>query len=194
MLTETGSLFPKLESLELEIKDLRIRSEKDQEKLKHYEEENSRLMEMLLDLKRNRFGQKSERWESSEQMIFNEVEALAAKSDPADDDDDVDVKAHKKKRGHRRALPAELEREEQIIELPADERFSEDGNPLKVIGYEISEKLSYEPAKTKVIVIKRAKYGVDAGDYVKTAPPTPAIIPKGMATSELLASVVVEKY
>ena len=45
-----------------------------------------------------------------------------------------------------------------------------------------------------MIVYRRAKYGVDSGDYVKTAPPVPMIIPKGIATAELLASVVVEKY
>ena len=62
--------------------------------------------------------------------------------------------------------------------------------PLKIIGYETSERLSYEPSKTKVIVYKRAKYGVDSGDYTKTAPPEPSIIPKGIATPELIAYIV----
>lgn len=200
MLQTSESFFSENESLKIEVESLRTRVEKDQERLKHYEDEVSRLQEMLLDLKRNRFGKKSERWESSEQMVFNEAEALAARPASNEDEDseersdEIEVKAHKKKRGHRRALPAELEREEKLIELPAEERFTEDGIPLKVIGYETSEKLSYEPSKTKVIVIKRAKYGVDTGDYVKTAEPTPSIIPKGIATSELLASVVVAKY
>jgi transposase len=196
MLLETESLFSKIETLEFENFSLKLKSENDQEKLKHYENEVTRLYELLRDLQRQKYGKKSERWESSEQLVFNEVEALAATTKPTDDDaeDEIEVKAHKKKRGHRRALPADLEREEVIIELPPEERFTEDGTALKIIGYEISEKLSYEPAKTKVIVNKRAKYGVDSGDYVKTAPPVPSIIPKGMATSELLASVVVEKY
>lgn len=199
MLQETSSLFSKLERLEFEVSDLKLRSEKDQEKLKYYEEEVTRLSELLLDFKRYRFGTKSERWESSEQMVFNEAEALSLKPPgPGDTDNETDatieVKAHKKRRGHRRPLPAGLERVEQVIELPESERFAEDGTPLKVIGYETSEKLSFEPAKSKVIVVKRAIYGADAGDYVKTAPPQPSIIPKGLATSELLASVVVEKY
>jgi transposase len=143
-----------------------------------------------------KFGKKSERWESAEQLVFNEAEVESRKPDPLGDDEvEIKVSAHTKKvRGHGRALPENLEREEILIELPESERFSQDGTPLKVIGYETSEKFSYEPSKTKVIVYRRAKYGVDSGDYVKTAPPVPSIIPKGIATAELLASVVVEKY
>ncbi|MBK7845113.1 MAG: IS66 family transposase [Bdellovibrionales bacterium] len=80
------------------------------------------------------------------------------------------------------------------IELPENERFSEEGQPLKVIGWEFSEKLKYEPAKVSVIRYERAKYGVDSGDYVKTAPPVPSVIPKGVATPELLAFIMTSKY
>jgi len=184
------SLAEKLQGalMQIEVRD---------EKIKHYESEVSRLHEMLADLKRMQFGKKSERWESSEQLVFNEAEAESKKPDPLGEEAEVEIKvsAHTKKvRGHRRPLPDNLEREEIVIEVPESERFAEDGSALKVVGYETSEKLSYEPSKTKVIVYRRAKYGVDSGDYVKTAPPIPAIIPKGIATAELLASVVVEKY
>lgn len=190
-------LFSFEDTIESKLQGALLRIEQDQEKLKIYEEEISRLHEMLAELKRHRFGKKSERWESSEQLVFNEAEVESKKPAPVSDEDETEIKvsAHTKRvRGHRRALPDNLEREEIIVELPESERFAEDGSPLKVIGYETSEKLSYEPSKTKVIVYRRAKYGVDSGDYVKTAAPLPAIIPKGIATAELLASVVVEKY
>jgi transposase len=58
----------------------------------------------------------------------------------------------------------------------------------------VAEKLHYEPAKTKVFEIHRDKYGVDAGDYVKTAPPEPAVITKWIATPSLLAAIAVGKY
>ena len=103
-------------------------------------------------------------------------------------------KGHKKKRGHRKALPESLEREIVKIELPLDEQVAEDGTKLKVIGWEISEKLKYEPGKMSVLQYQRAKYGVDTGDYVKTAPPVSSIIPKGFSTPELLAAIVVGKY
>jgi len=199
MLPSMESISTENKNLKIEIQGLRFLVDQEREVKKNYEEEISRLNEMLRDLQRSRFGKKSERWESSEQLVFNEAEVESLKPDRFDDTDEseagIQVKAHvKKKRGHRRALPADLDREEIIVELPESERFAEDGTSLKVIGYEISEKLSYEPSKTKVIVYKRAKYGVDSGDYVKTAAPVPSIIPKGIATAELLASVVVEKY
>lgn len=193
------SIFTKSKNLIFENISLRSQVETKDVLLKNYEEEISRLNEIVRDLQRSKFGKKSERWESSEQLVFNEAEAESLKPDPLGEDEEsegeITVKAHvKKKRGHRRALPADLAREEIVVELPESERFAEDGTPLKIIGYEISEKLSYEPSKTKVIVYRRAKYGVDSGDYVKTAPPVPSIIPKGIATAELVASVVVEKY
>ncbi len=80
------------------------------------------------------------------------------------------------------------------IDLPSEEQFSEDGTPLKVIGYEISEKLDYEPGKTQVIQYHRAKYGLDSGDYEKTAPPVPSIIPKGIASPGLLSAIAVAKF
>lgn len=187
--TPDNSLAEKLQGalLQIEEKDAR---------LKHYEEEVSRLHEMLADLKRMKFGKKSERWESSEQMVFNEVEVESKNPEPSDEAEEktINVKGHKKKRGHRKALPEDLEREVVVIELPEAERVAEDGTALKVIGYEVSEKLSYEPAKTKVIEYHRAKYGADSGDYEKTAPPVPSIVPKGIATPELIASIVVQKY
>jgi transposase len=196
MLMTSESIFSEIENLKVEVSGLRLQVEKEREEKRIYADENNRLHEMLLEMKRFRFGKSSERWESDEQLVFNEAEVESRK--PGTDDESqgsITVSAHiKKVRGHRRALPAELEREEIVVELPESERFAEDGTPLKVIGYETSEKLSYEPSKTKVIVYRRAKYGVDSGDYEKTAPPVPSIIPKGIATPELLASVVVEKY
>lgn len=131
----------------------------EQEKNKNYAEEVERLHEMLAELKRSKFGVKSERWESDEQMVFNEVELFSKQPEPGSDDK-ITVSEHTKKRGHRKPLPKELDREVIFVELPKAEQFTEDGlTPLKVIGYEISEKLSFEPARVKVIEYHRAKYG-----------------------------------
>ena len=180
------------------IDGLNFKLETEIEKNKNYADEVERLHEMLAELKRSKFGVKSERWESDEQMVFNEVEFFSKKEDPLNEDavdDRIAVKEHTKKRGHRKPLPKELDREVIVVELPEAEQFTEDGlTPLKIIGYEISEKLSYEPARVKVIEYHRAKYGVDAGDYEKTAPPVPSIIPRSFATPELVASIVTKKY
>ena len=150
-------LFINNDKLVFENPSLRSQVETKDILIKNYEEELSRLNEMYRDLQRSKFGKKSERWESTEQLLFNEAELESLRPDPLGDKDEVEIKvsAHTKKvRGHRRALPADLEREEIIVELPESERFAEDGTPLKVIGYEVSEKLSYQPSKTKVIVYR----------------------------------------
>jgi len=189
-------LFSEADESRIESEELKVQIIREQEKNKYLSDENTWLREQLEELKRDKFGKKSERWESEEQLVFNEAEVESRKPDPTEEpEEEITVSAHtKKKRGHRRALPEGLEREEVVIELPESERFAVDGAPLKIIGYEVSEKLSYQPSKTTVIVYRRAKYGVDSGDYEKTAPPEPSIIPQGIATNELLASVVVEKY
>src|SRR6185437_10652547 len=134
--------------------------------------------------------------ETEEQGVleFNEVEALAKEACEEDEEEQIEVKAHVKARGKRRPLPTNLPREIVVVELPENERVASDGTRLKVVGKEVSEKLEYEPAKLRVIEYHRLRYGKDAGDPVKTAPPVPSIIPKGIATPGLLAAIVTAKY
>lgn len=164
--------------------------------LKRYEQQISWLTEQINSLNRGKFGSKSERWETEEQMLLlNEAELESQNPDQDGDDEEVIVvKGHVKKRGHRRALPDNLQREVIKLELPEGERVDADGTPLKIIGWEISEKLKYEPSKMSVVQYHRAKYGVDGGDYVKTTPQVPSVIPKGIATPELLAAIITAKY
>lgn len=168
------------------------------ERLTFYEEENNRLHELLLDFKRHRFGVRSERHVSSEQLLFDEAEALASQA-KADDsaaalETEVEVPAHKRKRGHRKPLPIDLPREIVLIELPEGERIGPNGEVLKPIGKAISEKLHFEPAILKVIETHRIRYGADSGDTGVIAPVPPSILPKSMATPGLLANIVLQKY
>ena len=196
MTTELEKIFPAEIEREVKLSGLEAALSSEMEKVKHLESQVSWLTEQLNTLKRGQFGTKSERWESQEQMLLmNEAELESKNPDhEVDEDDTVEVKGYTKKRGHRKALPANLLREVEKIELPKPDQFAEDGTPLKVIGWEISEKLKYEPSKMSVIQYHRAKYGADSGDYVKTAPPVPSVIPKGIATPELLSAIIVGKY
>ncbi len=190
-----ASLISSEQEMALRIAELEALLLKKDEKLKTYEQENNWLREQLNGLKRNQFGAKSERWETQEQLKFNEAEVESQSPIPEKEDYIVEVRGHvKKARGHRKPLPENLSREVIKIELPESEQITEQGEKLKVIGWEISEKLKYEPAKISVIEYHRAKYGADSGDYEKTAPPIPSVIPKGIATPELLAAIVIGKY
>ncbi|MGZ6442067.1 MAG: hypothetical protein ACXWRU_18565, partial [Pseudobdellovibrionaceae bacterium] len=57
------SIFSELENLQLKVSDLEIKSARDDEKLKSYEQQINWLTEQLNSLKRGQFGSKSERWE-----------------------------------------------------------------------------------------------------------------------------------
>lgn len=201
--------FSEVEFLKEENQSLKIQLKNKDEKIKHYESEAERLRESLNVLKRSKFGKKSERYESTEQMVFNEAEILAKQPKPdlseeiihedqetSESEKSITVRGHTKKiRGHRKPLPKDLDREIVKIELAESEQVSVDGvTPLKIIGYEISEKLIYEPAVVKVLEIHRAKYGVDTGDYEKTAPHALSIIPRSFVTPELAASIITKKY
>jgi transposase len=197
------TLFTQNEALREEIEGLRLLHARDEEKITHLDGEIDRLRELIGKLQKQAFGPRSERWETEEQgkLVFNEAEVEAAKPEGSEEcavegaDREVTVAAHKKKiRGHRKPLPEHLPREIVVLELPPADRVDAAGNELKVVGKEISEKLSYEPAKISVIEYHRLRYGYDSGEPVKTAPPVPSIIPKGMVTPSLLAAIVTAKY
>lgn len=191
-LSTKDTLFIREESILAELNGLKVALNKSEERVALVEEECEYLRELLLKFKKLHFGPRSERWETEEQvLLFNEVETLLK---PGAEEEEVAVPAHTKKRGHRQPLPEDLPRQIVVVELPIEERFDEAGNPLKVIGKEVSEKLSYEPAKISVTEYHRLRYGVDAGEPVKAAPPIPSIIPKGIATASLVAAIVTAKY
>ena len=94
MAPQTDSLLNPLDLLTIDAIGLKIELKKQNEKIEYYREENERLHEIIRDFKRNRFGVKSERWESEEQMVFNEAETLCL--NPKPDEDDGDDETNKK--------------------------------------------------------------------------------------------------
>ena len=190
-------LFTEEAALLLQYEGLKNLVAQKDEKIVHYQEEVNRLLEIIREMKRQRFGPRKERWESQEQAcLFNEAEAESRKPEGPEDatTQPIEVKGFQRQRGKRKPLPTNLPREVVVIDLPADQKKSEDGTPLRVIGKEVSEKLFYEPAQMKVIEYHRLRYGIDSGDSGKIAPPVPSIIPKGIATPSLLAQIVTSKY
>jgi len=187
---------------DLKISFLESSLDKQNKKVDFLEKTLVQIKEKYAEVVREVYGTKSEKYKHLEQLgiVFNEVELESLNEDSTEEDgpntvgkEIIDVKGHTKKRGHRKPLPADLPREIIKVELPEVEQKDEQGNILKIIGYEKSEKLDYEPAKLKVIEYHRAKYGYATGDYVKTAP-LKALLPKTMATEGLLSSIIVSKY
>jgi transposase len=190
-----SSIFSKSESLLIRVASLEALLDKEKDRNRLYDEEICRLHEIIRKLKQEAFGPKKERWLDKEQpSLFNEAEVEAAKEEPKAEEKVV-IPSHARARGKRKPLPENLPREVVVIDLPESEKVAPDGSPLRVIGQEVSEKLVFEPAKTKIIEYQRLKYGgVEGADTVKVAPAPPSIVPKGIASSSLLAHIVTSKY
>ena len=159
-----------------------------------------RLQEQLNLAIARRYSARSEKGPSPQMGLFDEAEveaereALAAEEPPAVESV---VAGHiRKARGYRKPLPAALPRVDIIHELPEDARLGPDGQPMTVIGEEVSEQLDIVPATIRVLRHVRLKYGVGKGDAsgVKIAPLPPQPLPKTLASPGLLAHIAVSKY
>ena len=158
-------------------------------------EKYARLQEQLRLLIRQRFGVSSEKTPPEQLGLFDEAECEA--DEQADMSAPVTtVQGHQRQRRGRQRLPNHLPRVEIVYELDESERqCAEDGQPLQVIGREISEQLDIIPAKIQVIRHVRLKYACRVCEQgVKTAPRPPLPIPKSLASAGLLAFVAVSKY
>lgn len=159
-----------------------------------------RLQEQLNLAIARRYSARSEKGPSPQMGLFDEAEVEAERAAlEAEEPPVVErvVAGHiRKARGYRKPLPAALPRVDILHELPEDERLGPDGQPLTVIGEEVSEQLDIIPATIRVLRHVRLKYGVrkDDASGVKIAPLPPQPLPKTLASPGLLAHIVVAKY
>jgi transposase len=159
---------------------------------KKMEQQERRLLELLRSLR----GKKRE-WVNPDQMLLFEIGDLEQLLQEVREQEKQTTKRTPKKHG-RRLIPDGLPQE--IIEhtLPeSDIVCPVDGKVMEQIRWEESKQLDYIPAKLKVIVHRRAVYACPEKHdqaVLVTAPKPPQPIEKGLATSGLLAQVVVSKF
>ena len=169
----------------------------------HFEVENNILREQVRLLRAQLFGRKTEKYslgaDNGQALLFNEAEEFL----PAEEEtkEDVEIKAHKRKKRGRRPLPENLPRVDVIHDIIEEEKQCACGCMKDCIGKEVSEQLDIIPAKIQVIRNIRLKYvckdceGVDAEEpAVKIAPLPEQLIPKSIATPGLLAHVLTGKF
>lgn len=176
--------------------------------LAEHERRYQRVQNILEQLLRWRFGQKREKLDERQMLLFavqweaegRTAQQLAAELELDGDDplapEEEPAAKPAQRRGHgRQPLPRSLTRERIEHELSAAERQClQCAQPMTRIGEEVSERLEYVPASLKVIEDVRAKYACGCGGGLKTAPKPPQPIEKGVAGASLLAQVVVAKY
>jgi transposase len=171
--------------------------------------ENIELKEEVAYYKEKIFGRRSEKeWQYSSKQpeLFNEGETYAQK--PEEIETQTVIQHRRVHKGGRKPLSDKLQRRDVTIDLEEkDKRCPCCGEPLTRLGEEnddITEKLEYIPAKLEVIREHRPKYvcehchgakgDKDSPRIIREAPATPSMIPGSIATSSLLAAIIVMKF
>src|SRR5258708_30502551 len=118
------SFFDPAENMKTDYEDLKVQSSRQEERIKLLSDEVTWLREQLAELKRARFGKKSERWESPEQgCLFNEAEVESKKPDEGEEDGEASppasaVAGDKNQRGKKKTLPEKFSRRRLQKKLP----------------------------------------------------------------------------
>lgn len=188
------------QQLELEILALRAQLSKKDEIIHTKEELIEQLTEELALARHRQFGRSSERLIEQELFAFDEMEAGVADA-PTTELIEVDVPSHVRKiRAGRKALPGNLERQEIIHDLSDEQKVCECGCTMSRIGAEVSEKLAIIPRRVYVERHVRPKYACTAcaqeqeTRHIHIAPVPASIIPRGIATTGLIASILIAKF
>ena len=157
--------------------------------------EISTLRIMLFSTKRERFQPDPD----GQPALFDEVEKIISEPDAdaeENEKDETEVSAHRRARGKRKPLPADLPRFRHEIDLPESEKICPlHGMPLEKIGEEVIEKLDIVPAKVFVEeqVIFKYKCPCCEGNITEASRNLDPI-PKSFAAPGLLAYIATAKY
>ncbi len=155
-------------------------------------DEIERLQRLIKAFRRGQFGRRSERLDPDQLALgLEDLDADLARmesrqSPPSAKDEETGP-------GGRPTLGDHLPRDEVICDV-GHEQCPDCGSALHEVGESVSEMLDWVPAQLRVLRIRRPKYGCRACDTIHQAPAPERPIAKGMATSGLLAQVLVSKY
>ncbi len=206
METYSNAASHTIEKLKTVIAELRKKTESQKENAERFEAQIEEHKETIKHLLQMLYGKKSEKGivghDIDQGLLFDVEPAEDVEEDEAvSEDDTVEVEGHKRLKKGRKPLPAELPRVEVIIDIPDDEKTCPCGDDLTKIGEVVSERLRYIPAKVEVVREIRLQYACrscegteDDGPTVKIAALPPRLLPKSIATPELLAHILVSKF
>jgi len=161
------------------------------------EKENAYLTEQLEWLKRQVFGQRSEKvvQPNSQQLVFDGFGQLKAPEEEKQDVPSHQRKKRKKTGSDSIEIPDDLPIERKVIDLPEEEKICPvTGEPFVKIGEEVSSKLAHRPASFFIKQIVRPKYGLPQGEGVACAPLPEGLLRRCLADESLLAETLVNKF
>lgn len=180
--------------------ELRQREQKLTQREQHIQSlelKNQKLVLELAQLKRLRFGKKSESLSVEQKPLFEDdldqdLAAIAAELNIPAEETPSATRSMRPRAG-RQPLPAHLERVE-VRHEPECCTCGQCQSPLVKITEDISEQLDIEPARFFVVRHIRPQYACRQCETITAAPVPPAIIDGGLAAPGLLAWVAISKY
>jgi transposase len=157
--------------------------------------EVERLVAIIKELQRHRFGRRAERLDADQlALALEDLEQTLAAVQAAEEEDGKKPTRSGNRRINRGALPSHLPREEITIDV-SDKTCQCCGGLKHRIGEDVSERLDMIPAQFKVLVLRRPKYACRACEgEVAQAPAPERLIESGIPTEALVAHVIVSKY
>jgi transposase len=183
-MTPTGDALPDdLETLKAMLIAERIRSE--------------RLVQIIKELQRHRFGRRAETLPEDQLLLaLEDVEQSEAGTAAKADANSPAARAEgaRRRRANRGALPPHLPRIETIVDVASRICPCCKGE-LHRIGEDVSEKLDVVPAQFRVLAVRRPKYACRSCEDVVVQAPAPArLVEGGLPTEATVAHVLVSKY
>jgi transposase len=215
LVEENQSLKDQINRLTLEFRET---SYSLKEQTTHLKEQNSELLEVIerkeqtIRVQQNRlnellkriYGRSSEKQDPA-QLVFDEMLLDAEKQIPFPEQETIAGEVKEQivrehiRRNHpgRRPLPEHLDRIEHYLDIDEKDKVTAAGKERPLIGFDITEKLDYQPCVMVVHRYIRPKYGADdqvEGPGVIQHPAVEGPIDRCLAESGLLAHLIVEKY
>jgi transposase len=158
---------------------------------------NERLVAIIKELQRHRFGRRAETLPEGQMLLgLEDVEQVAASGEAEIDAANAAERTNRsaKRRMNRGSLPAHLPRVEMVVDID-DRTCPCCGNAMHRIGEDTGERLDIVPAQFRVLVVRRPKYACRACENVVVQAPAPArLIEGGLPTEATVAQVLVAKY
>jgi len=159
--------------------------------------QNERLVAIIKELQRHRFGRRAETLPEEQMLLgLEDVEQTAASGEAAVDATSPAERERRtgQRRMNRGSLPAHLPRVEMVVDID-DLVCPCCGQDLHQIGEDAAERLDIVPAQFRVLVVRRPKYACRACENVVVQAPAPArLIEGGLPTEATVAQVLVSKY
>lgn len=169
-----------------------------QQELLCYKEKYLSLIEQISLARQQRFASSSEK--NIQINFFNDTDTVDVNETEEQDlsgtaKQNQRIYLMSKKHPGRRPLPKELPRETIVHDIPESAKICECGSSLICMGEEVTEQLKYTPARLSVIQHVRPKYACKpCQEYIAIASMPKQLLPKSIATPELIAHVVIAKY